>query len=66
MKLERKGKMKMNNTLSNEEIYELIRKAMKIISTLIEEIKVTDEEASYLNISLLAMCDVLLSQYEKL
>lgn len=56
----------MNNTLSNEEIYELIKKAMKIISALTEQFEVTDEEASYLNISFFAMCEVLLSQYNKL
>lgn len=56
----------MNNTLSGDEICELIKKAMKIISTLTEQFKGTDEEASYLNISFLAMCEVLLSQYNKL
>lgn len=56
----------MNNDLSNEEIYRLIKKALVIISILIEEPKVTGNETSLLNIAYIAMNEVLASQQKNI
>lgn len=56
----------MSDDLSYEEIYKLIKEALEIISTLIEQPKVTNNETALLNISYLTMREVLCSQQKNI
>lgn len=56
----------MSDDLSYEEIYKLIKKVLEIISTLIEQPKVTNNETALLNISYLTMREVLCSQQKNI